>query len=219
MKQARKLAVVPGLSDLTFEAAVQQLHELLRNERAAQWKIGQLYNYIVDNKLAEQNGYRYTREFFAQEFRNVGQTMLTLYGTVARALDEQVTQKYGVTLLGKLLTYVKEADLEPVTGDPAEVVVLVPLPDGKIVDKRFADCTREDLTKAIKALRAPPVILPGGDVELIERLQNTLTQTLGEHTHAAIKGAWNNSETEVSLLHVPLVQLRAVLRALDAAQA
>ena len=55
MKAVRNLAAVPTL-DLTFEAAVQQIHALLGGESDTHWKIGQLYNYIVDNKLAEMNG-------------------------------------------------------------------------------------------------------------------------------------------------------------------
>lgn len=36
--------------------------------------------------------------------------------------------------------------------------------------------------------------LPEADAELISRFQHALVETLGEHTHAAINGTWNDAE-------------------------
>jgi hypothetical protein len=214
---ARKLLAVPELSNLTFEAAVEQIHALLRDEGAAQWKIGQLYNYIIDNKLAEQNGYRYAREFFAHEFNEVGRSSLVNYGAVAGAFTEVAAQTYGIAKLVKLLTYLKLMKQGLIEGDPGEFVVNILQLDGSTVSKRFADCTREDLAAAIRALRLAPS-LPGADSKLLEQLQQALMDKLGEESNATIKGTWNGSETELSLTHVPLSQLRAVLDALTSLQ-
>ncbi len=45
--------------------------------------MGQRYNYVVDNKLAELEGFKDARDYFSQNLRDVSQASLTTY---ARAL-------------------------------------------------------------------------------------------------------------------------------------
>ncbi len=214
---ARKLLAVPEFSDLTFEAAVAQMHVLFRDESSTQWKIGQLYNHIIDNKLAEKNGHRYAREFFGKEFGNVGRSTLVLYGSVAGAFTEVATQSYGVSNLGRLLTYLKLSKQGLIEGDPGEFMVNLPQLDGSVIPKRFADCSREDMANAIRALRLRRS-LPGSDAERLERIQQALVEKLGEDTKVTLKGTWNGSDTVLTLTHVTLSELRAVAEVLGSIQ-
>ena len=160
-----------------LRAAAKVLEDLLKQGEKAAWQIGTLYNRIIDQKLAEKSGYRRARDFFASRFADVSQATLSHYGAVARAFSEAHAARYGVTLLGALLTYEKLAVLKQKEPDPGSVQINIP---GESKPKRFSDCHRADLLKAIQALKRHS----GNEKELTpeeKKLLDRLHETVGEH--------------------------------------
>src|SRR5712692_8106488 len=79
--------------------------DLLRKGEDEHWQMGAHYNKIVSEHLAEKSGYKGPREYFAAHAGAIPGSTLRLYGAIARAFSEEVSKKYGVTLLQALLTY------------------------------------------------------------------------------------------------------------------
>ena len=176
--------------------AAKALEDLLKQGEEAAWKIGAIYNRIIDEKLAEKSGYHRARDFFANRFADVSQATLTHYGAVARAFTETDAARYGVTLLSALLTYEKLAGVKPNEADPGAVPIKLP---GERQPRRFSDCHRADLMNALKALKAhsgdEEAIAPE-EKKLLDRLHEAL-EALGEHSPIALTSRPARDGTQV----------------------
>ena len=215
MSPVKKLAPVFSLfGDLTLPQATEKMHELIKNEAYMQWQIGGLYNYIVDKRLPEKNGFRFAREFFAKEFREMPKSTLDLYSQVNRSFTQEIAQKYPVSLLGKLLTYLKLSQQQIQNVDPGPLPIKIPQRDAPPLEKAFADCTRDDLARAIKALKKKPSVVPADDAVVLDRMHEALLQTLGADTQAKVNAGFENGETMVTIAHVSLSDLRNALLAI-----
>jgi hypothetical protein len=84
--------------------------QLMAEESTNHYRMGQLYNYVVDNELAQKAGYKDARDYFSQKLADLSQVSLTLYGTVAKSFTEPVSVRFGVTCLYLLLSYKEAAD-------------------------------------------------------------------------------------------------------------
>ena len=195
------------------------MHALLNSGERVQYRIGALYNHILNNRLAEKAGYRYARELFAKEFKDVAQSTLSSYGAVASTFDEEIVGKYHVTVLGRLITYLKAPKLSLPDGDPGEIPMKVPQKNGTTVEKKFADCARSDLLNATKLLAGPPQAMPDTDTQRLEQLHDALRSGVGHASKIELKAAYDeNKGTTVSLTNVGLNQLQQVLAILLNAQ-
>ena len=71
---------------LCRKCPTSQVSGLLAQEHSNHHRIGQLYNYIVDNRLAEKAGFKDARAYLSQEVAALSQASLSTYGAVANSL-------------------------------------------------------------------------------------------------------------------------------------
>jgi len=96
----------------------------------------------------------------------------------------------------------------------------VPGKDGKTADKKFADCTFGDMTRAIQAVKAPDKSLAPADAAKVSKAQQGLDKALGAHTAAHCKAHPTSAHVHVDLTSIPLEKLEEAMQAvLDAVRA
>jgi hypothetical protein len=140
---------------MNLEQARVALLGLMAQEHINHHQMGQLYNYVVDNKLPEKAGYEDAKAWFREHLVDLSQTTLTVYGAVAKSFSESVAQRFGVTCLSLLLTYKEAADLEVNHEEPGGTLIEVPQANGQVVNKAFSQCSVDELRRAIQRKRKP----------------------------------------------------------------
>ncbi|HEX8441653.1 hypothetical protein, partial [Archangium sp.] len=192
-------------SALTLQQALQFILGYLEQGNAGHYKIGQLYNHIVGNELAEKNGYESAQQFFSQHVKALSQATLTRYGAVAREFTEAACTKYGVTNLSALRTYAVAAKLQPVGGDPGATPIDVPQEGGLVVSKLFSECSVEELKQAVKNKRHPSgATLPTPDAARVELMRESLSRYFAKGARVQLKTSLQRGETLVTIQGVPL---------------
>jgi hypothetical protein len=168
-------SVVP--EGMTLEQVRVAMQGLMAQESINQHHMGQLYNHVVKNKLAEQAGHKSALEWFSKHLVDLSQTSLTIYGAVAEAFSEEVSRRFGVTCLLLLLRYEKAADMEADRQEPGNTLIEVTGDNGQVASKPFSQCSVEEMRRALQGKRKPSSSkpLPPGAVER------------GEQYHAAVK--------------------------------
>jgi hypothetical protein len=197
--------------NLTLEQVRDSIRGQLAEGNAGHYRIGQLYNYVVSNKLAEVNGFANAQEYFRRHLRELSQATLSRYGVVARQFTEEACRKYGVVKLNTLRTY---ADLAPsfplVPGDPGPLLIGVPTEKvgGAVVPKPFAECTLEELQRAVKYKRRPAGnTLPATDAARVQSLRDSLARAFAQEARVQLKTSLQGGKTLVTVQGVPLEQL------------
>src|SRR5204863_257991 len=71
----------------TLEQLSTELLALMAQESLNHHRMGQIYNYIVENKLAENAGFKDARDYFTQKLADLSQSALSMYGAVAEVLQ------------------------------------------------------------------------------------------------------------------------------------
>lgn len=160
------------------------------------YRIGELYNHVVDGRRALRAGYRTTREYFRKHVRVLSHAALTRFGAVARHFTREVYAKYGMASLGALVEYCR-LGTRYVPGDPGDFPIQLPRRGGMQLTKPFADCTLEDLGQAVAARRSAE--LSEEDQVQVKRYRETLRQYLEENTHLPVKLEVNAWPWEVRL--------------------
>jgi hypothetical protein len=140
---------------MTLEQVRVAMLQLLREENSHQHRMGQYYNYVVDNRLAEKAGYKDARDYFSQHLADLSQPALSMYGAVAKAFSEPVTKRFGVTCLSLLLTYKEAADIEVDHEDPGGTLIEVPDDKGLVASKPFGECSVDQMRRALQRKRKP----------------------------------------------------------------
>jgi hypothetical protein len=141
--------------DMTLEQVRTAMLQLMMEENSNHHRMGQLYNYTVDKRLAEKAGYKHARDYFSQRLADLSQAALTMYGAVAKAFSEPVARRYGVTCLSLLLTYKEVADIEVNYQEPGGTLIDVPDDKGQVEAKPFGECNVEQLRRALQRKRKP----------------------------------------------------------------
>jgi len=168
-------------SSTTLEQCHDGILQSLMQGTAGHYRIGLLYNHIVEHRLAVNRGYRTTREYFRRHVRVLSQSTLTRYGAVAQSFHRPVAEKYGMASLGALLEYLRLAHIwvwQIDGNEPGPTPIELPRRGGLKLTKPFADCTAEDLRDAIQARRAWP---GHGPLEPEEEPVQRYLQTLQRH--------------------------------------
>jgi len=202
-------------------AISKELHGLVDQANANSRRIGELYNRIVREELAQKAGYETALEYFAHEFGDaLSQATLTAYGAVEAQFSEQVCIRFGVWKLSSLITYAKEAELPPLPADPGPVIVKVPKKDEKgTEDKPFAKCSSRNLKAAISALKGhatpPPQKLPGPDEARVKALETAVLTAFGEEGTPQVKAYPVRGATKLDFTNVPLSQVETFLDAIN----
>jgi hypothetical protein len=151
-KEVTTTAVTEGM---TLEQVRLAMLELMKEENSHQHRMGQLYNYVVDKRLAEKAGYKDAKDFFAQRLADLSQATLSTYGAVAEAFSEPVTRRFGVNCLYLLLTYKEAADIEVNHEEPGGTLIEVPDDKGQVATKPFGECSVEQMRRALQRKRKP----------------------------------------------------------------
>jgi hypothetical protein len=203
-------------STLTLQQALDSIHEYLEQGNAGHYKIGQLYNHIVDNELAEKNKYESAQQFFSQHVKALSQATLSRYGAVARNFTEEACTKYGVTNLSALRTYAAVADLQPESGDPGPTPIDVPQKGGGlVVRKLFSECSVEELKLAVKNKRQPSrAPMPMPDAARIKLMRESLLRYFAKGARVQLKTSVQRGNTLVTIQGVPLAEMERLMEAL-----
>jgi hypothetical protein len=203
-------------STLTLQQALASILGYLEQGNAGHYKIGQLYNYIVGNELAEKNGYESARQFFSQHVKALSQATLSRYGAVAREFTEEACTKYGVTNLSALRTYAAVADIQPVSGDPGPTPIDVPQTQGGLVTRKlFSECSVEELKLAVKNKRQPSrATMPTPDTARVALMRESLSRYFAKGARVQLKTSVQRGETLVTIQGVPLAQMERLMEAL-----
>jgi len=90
----------------------------------------------------------------------------------------------------------------------------VPQKDGTVVEKSFADCSRNDMVRAQKLFAEPPEPLPPTDTQTMDKLHDALA-ALGPGRQIELKAAYSGDKTKVSLTNVDMEDLPSVVAALQ----
>jgi hypothetical protein len=109
----------------------------------------------VAKKVAEKAGYKDARDYLSKHLVDMSQPALTMYGTVAAEFSETVARRFGITCLSLLLTYQEAADLEINPEEPGPTLIEVPDEKGYVTPKPFAQCSVEEMRRALRRKRKP----------------------------------------------------------------
>jgi hypothetical protein len=143
-----------SLRELTLDQLRDTIVQCLLQGAAGHYRIGQIYNHMVDCRRAVNAGYRTTREYFRRHVRVLSQSNLTMFGAVVRRFSPEVCEKYGMASLGGLLEYQRLTQVRVDRAAPGDTPIEIPRKGGLLLTKPFGDCTLEDLRQAVLAQRA-----------------------------------------------------------------
>ncbi|OJT23179.1 hypothetical protein BO221_20110 [Archangium sp. Cb G35] len=203
------------LPELTLEQVRDSILGYLEQGNAGLYNIGRLYNYTVDNKLAEKNKYESAQQFFSQQLKALSQSTLSRYGAVAREFSEEACKKYGVMNLTTLRSYAAAADIQPTSGDPGATPIDVPQEDGRVVRKPFAECTMEELKLAVKGKRNPSrATMPATDAARVEFMRESLSRHFAQSARVQFKTNIKGGKTFLTIQGVPLEEVERLMEAL-----
>jgi len=196
----------------TLEQLRGEMVALMGQESCNHYRMGQIYNHIVDNKLAEKAGHKDAREYFSKHLADLSQSALSLYGAVARTFSEPVAQRFGVTCLHLLLIYKEAADLELNPEEPGPAPIEVPDETGQLAVQPFSQCSVEQMRRAIQRKRKPSSSkpLPPEKVVLAERYSEAVALRFPRGKGTLVKVAVRNEKGKAVLdfKGVPVEEVR-----------
>jgi hypothetical protein len=205
---------------LTLEQARDQMLQGVLQGTPGHYRIGKLYNYVVEYRLAVDAGHRTTRAYFRHHVPVLSEARLTMYGAVARKFSLEVCEKYGMLSLGMLLEYLRLAciSLWRVEKDGlGSAPIEIPRRGGLKITKPFSDCTEEDLRLAVQDKRAwPGQGTKDQHGEQVERYLEVLQQHFAQNAHWApqIDAEVQNLRVHLRVRHLRLIDLEPLTEAL-----
>lgn len=212
---------------LPYPMTLEQCHDgilkSLGKGTAGHYRIGMIYNRIVDNRLAVNRGYRTTREYFRHHVRVLSQSTLTRYGEVTRFFHLPVAEKYGMARLGMLMEYLRLAHIglwQIDRKEPGSTPIEVPRKGALKLTKAFADCTEQELREAILARRAWPGHGPlEPEEEPVQRYLEALGRHFRDHAqcHPDIDAEVHGRRLHVRIRHLRVWELPKLATALEPA--
>ncbi|WP_224364362.1 hypothetical protein [Hyalangium versicolor] len=204
--------------DMTLEQVRVALIQLMGEESRNHYRMGELYNYVVDKKLAELAGFKDARDYFLQNLKDLSQTTLSSYGTVARKFSEEVAWRYGVTCLTLLLTYKEMAGLKVDHEAPGEALIEVPDAKGVLTAKPFSACSVEEMRQAIRAKRKPTSSKPltAEDVALADQVGKAVVSRFQKGDPVKVQLRNHQGEAVLDIQGIPLSKLAQLVEALTA---
>jgi hypothetical protein len=204
--------------DMTLDQVRMAILKLMAAENINQHRIGQLYNHVVDKKLAELAGFKNSQAYFRQNLRDMAQSTLTLYGAVARAFSEEIARRFGISCLYLLLGYKKAAGIVVDREQPGATVIEVPGPKGEVFSKPFSACTVEDMRKALQHKRQPPAGTPltQEDVALVDQIDQQVMSRFVKGEPVRIQLRSHEDMAVLDFKGIPLAKLEQLKDALVA---
>ncbi len=204
--------------DMTLEQVRVAMLELMADEHTNHHRMGELYNYVVDKKLAELAGYKDARDWFSQNLRDVSQAALTMYGTVAHQFSEDIARRFGVTCLSLLLTYKELAGLKVDHEAPGAAPIDVPDAKGVVTSKPFSTCSVDEMRRAIQAKRKPTSSkpLPPEAVALADQVSKAVASRFQKGDPVKVQLRNHQGTAVLDFRGIPLEKLAKLVEALTA---
>jgi hypothetical protein len=204
------------LPELTLTQVRDSIRSYLTQGNAGHYSIGRLYNYTVANKLAEKEGFGSAQVFFSQNFKDLAQSTLSRYGAVARQFTDEACRKHGVAKLATLSTYAKAAQLPLASaGDPGSMPIDIPQEGDAVVPKPFAECSLEELLKAVKHKRQPlKPSMPPPDMARVELMRESFSRYFAQGARVELKTSVQGGKTLLTIQGVPLDDVERLTEAL-----
>jgi hypothetical protein len=208
----------PIKDDMTLEQAGAAMGQLMAEENLNHHRMGQLYNYVVEKKLAEKAGYKNAQDYFNKKLADLSQASLTMYGAVAKAFTEKVSVRFGVTCVYLLMIYKEATDLEVNPEEPGSAVIEVPDEKGVVTNQPFGACSVDQLRKAIQRKRKPassrPV--PPEHLALADQYQGAVTSHFPQGVNVKVQVRNQKGEAVLDFKGVPVEDVRTLIAALSA---
>ncbi|HYI01903.1 hypothetical protein [Hyalangium sp.] len=202
----------------TLQQLKAEMLGLMAQENTNHHRLGQIYNYIVEKKLAEAAGYKDAQEFVSKNLADLSQTALSLYGAVAEAFTEPVARRFGVTCLYLLLTYKEAADIQVNHEEPGDTLIEVPDEKGQVTMLPFKTCTVDQMRKALQRKRKPASSkpLPKEAEALADRYSDAVTARFPKGKGTRVKVLVRNEKGKAVLdfKGIPVEQVDQLIEAL-----
>ncbi|MFL5353418.1 hypothetical protein [Archangium sp.] len=199
----------------TLEQVRDRMIAYLREGNAGHYNIGRLYNHAVTTLLAGKNGAKSAQEYFSQHLQELSQATLTRYGAVAREFSEEACRQYGVVKLTTLLTYANAAKLQLQPAELGSTPIDVPEKEGAVARKPFAECSLEDLRKAVKYKKEPSAAsVPDSDNVHLEFLRKCVAKHFAKGAQVQLKTSVQKGKTLLTIQGVPLNDLERLVEML-----
>jgi hypothetical protein len=213
-----KPATIAIQEGMTLEQVRAAMLQLLAAEDTNHHRMGQFYNYVVQNKLAEKAGHKDAREYFSKHLSDVSQATLTTYGAVADAFTEAVCGRFGVTCLYLLLIYKEAVDLEVSHEEPGGTLIEVPGENGQVTATPFSECTVEQMRKALQRKRKPASSkpLPAQDVARAEQYRVAVTGRFEKGDPVRVQVRNHKGKAVIDFKGIPLAQVSKLVEGLSA---
>jgi hypothetical protein len=201
---------------MTLEQVRVAMLQLMAEESSNHYRMGQLYNYVVDKRLAEKAGFKDAREYFSQHLADMSQSSLSMYGTVADAFSEPVARRFGVTCLYLLLAYQEAADVEVNHDEPGGTLIEVPQQDGQVQPKTFAACSSEEVRKALQRKRKPSSSkpLPPEAVKRADQYREAVTSRFPKGVLVKVAVRNQKGKAVLDFKGIPVEQVATLIHAL-----
>jgi len=204
--------------DTTLEQLGSELRQLFAQENSNHHRMGEIYNHIVDKRLAEKAGYKDAKEYLSKHLADLPQSSLSMYGAVARVFSEPITRRFGVTCLHVLLSYKEAADLEINPEEPGNTPIEVPDDKGVVSTLLFSQCSVDQMRRAVQRKRKPSSTkpLPPEKVELAEQVSEAVALRFPKGKGALVKVAVRNQKGKavMDFKGIPVEQLLQLAEAL-----
>jgi hypothetical protein len=207
-------AVTEGM---TLEQVRAAMLQLMMEENGNQYRMGQLYNYVVEKRLAEKAGYKDARDYFTQRLADLSQSALSMYGAVAEDFSEPVARRYGVTCLHLLLIYKEAADIEVNHEDPDGTLIEVPDEKGQVTTKPFGQCSVEQMRRALQRKRKPASSkpLPPEAEALAEQYSEAVTSRFPKGVRVKVQVRNQKGKAVLDFKGIPVEQVNQLVEALS----
>lgn len=201
---------------MTLEQVRQHMLVLASQENYNHHRIGLLYNHVVDNGLAEANGYKNAQAYFAEHVKVLSRAALTLYGAVAKAFNASACTNYGVSALSLLSTYEEAAGITSDPNEPGPTPIEVPDEHGGVQSKPFSACTVEDLRKALQLKRHPTSSKPlsEGERAQVQGYREAVTSRFPATSPVRVSVRNRKGQALVTFKDVPLADVDKLTEAL-----
>ncbi len=221
-KEVSKQAQGFVVQDMTLEQVRVAMLQLMAEENINHHRMGQLYNYVVDRKLAELAGFKDAQDYFRQNLRDLAQSTLSMYGAVAHAFSEEIARRFGITCLYLLLGYKKAAGIQVDHEQPGGTLIEVPDKKGAVTSKPFSECTVEDMRKALQHKRQPSASTPltPEDVAMADQIGEAVTSRFvkGDPIRVQLRSIEGTAVLDIKAIPLAKVeQLKEALVAYSAA--
>ncbi len=200
---------------MTLEQARDAILALAAQQHTNHYRIGLIYNYVVEHQLAEKHAKKSAQEYFNEHVKTLSQTLLSICGAVAHAFSEEACQRFGVYNLKALMSYAKAAGLKLSKDDPGPTPILVPHEDGTFEQKAFKACSVEEINLAARHKRAPAATTPSEEEQArIQALRDSVSRHFAkDSSRTRVNSRVYMGTTYVTLQDVPVAELERLAEA------